>query len=1401
VSYFLGIDIGSVSVDLAVVGGEKRILETRYVRHRGEPGVCARGLLADLVARRGAPEAVACTGSGGRTAAGLLGARFVNEVVAQARATTHLHPEVRSVVEIGGQDAKLIALEPGEGGVPRVVDFAMNTVCAAGTGSFLDQQAARLGVSIEDEFGRLALESEHPATIAGRCSVFAKTDMIHLQQLATPACDIIAGLCLAMARNFRSNIARGKKLARPVALQGGVAANAGMRRAFREALGLGAGELVVPEHFAAMGAIGAALALIEEPAPYVWPGLDALAAHTTRRAGEHEALAPLPKQDYVREIESAPPPPGGERIEAYLGVDVGSISTNVVVIDRGGRVLARRYLMTAGRPIEAVRRGIEEVGGEVAHRVEILGAGTTGSGRYLTGDFIGADAVKNEITAHARGAAHHDAKVDTIFEIGGQDSKYVRLENGAIVDFAMNKVCAAGTGSFLEEQAEKLGLDIKGEFADLAFTSERPAALGERCTVFMESDLNAGQQRGVPKRDLVAGLAYSIVKNYLNRVVENRGVGERIFFQGGTAANKAVKAAFEAVTGKSVTVPPHHDVLGAVGVALIARDERVRGAASRFKGFDLARRRYTTSSFECKACSNNCEIRRVEIEGEKPLHYGSRCGKFDEEKRSKLGEGLPDLFAERRRFLLEGHDEDAPVATGARTIGLPQVSLFLELYPFWRAFFIELGWRVVISSDTNKSLVREGLTHITAETCFPIKVAHGHVADLLARGVDAIFLPSIVDMPRLSEEMEKSYNCPYVQALPYMIHSAMDLPERVKLVAPVVHLSKGEAHLVRVLASLGRELGAKRANVRRAIAAATDAQHRFYAAVAERGRRALAELPEGTPCAVLVSRPYNGCDPGLNLDLPSKLRDLGCIAMPMDFLPLDEVELGRDWWHMYWKYGQKILAAGRIIARDERLHAVYITNFGCGPDSFISKFFARELGEKPFLTLEVDEHSADVGAITRLEAFLDSIRNAPAAGRAAYRVNVLGTAHHRTAGRTVYIPYMDDHTYGLAAAMRAVGLEAEVLPVSDEKSVELGRRYTTGKECYPCVITTGDFVKKALSDDFDPTRSAFFMPTAMGPCRFGQYNKFHRMVLDDLGFGEVEILAFRQNTGFHHDTGQFGAGFMRLAWRAIVAVDVLGRLVRAIRPYEAECGTADRAYARSMELVCDAIAANGDVAAATEEAARLLAAVPADRSKSRPRIGIIGEVYVRCHKFANEGLVRGIERLGGEASLPPFEEWMNYVSWVRRADAVESRRFGEYAKELAVRAVQGYERGRIARRAARATGRSFADLGTEAVIELASPYLDASFRGEAVLSMGRAVEYAEQDFAGIVNLAPFNCLPSTVVASLMRRFRLNHRGIPTLDLYFDGSGGAAIEERLEAFMFQATSFLEARRSAPVPEVR
>jgi predicted CoA-substrate-specific enzyme activase len=1389
----LGIDAGSVSVNTVLINDGK-VTANDYTRIKADPVATLVGVLEKILKSipADAIRAVGTTGSGGKLIARLLDGDFVNEVIAQAKSIEHFYPEVRTAIDIGGEDSKIILLRYDDRSQAMVIeDFAMNTICAAGTGSFLDQQAVRLGVSIEDKFGELALRSKKPPRIAGRCSVFAKTDMIHLQQEGAPDYDIIAGLCFALARNFKNSICKGKHFTPPVIFQGGVAANKGMVRAFREILQLKENELIIPRYSASMGAIGAAILCKDKAGKS--PNLERLKKYLENHKYENEGLPPLTDhkpQTSVLRPQTSGLKPGGNRVKGYLGIDVGSISTNVVVINKNGDLLARRYLMTAGRPIEAVRQGIREVGEEVAGFVEVAGVGTTGSGRYLTGDFVGADVIKNEITAQARASVHIDPTVDTIFEIGGQDSKFISIEDTAVVDFEMNKVCAAGTGSFLEEQAERLSIKIEKEFGNLALSSNSPVRLGERCTVFMESDLLHHQQAMAEREDLVAGLSYSIVYNYLNMVVGKRRIGKNIFFQGAVAFNQGVVAAFEKVLGKKLTVPPNNDVTGAIGVALVAKEGASGWNETKFKGWEkITNTQYELRSFECPDCPNHCEIREVIIEGSKPLHYGSRCEKYNVDKQGKKGlEGIPDCFAERVKLLLESYSSPnsttslrgASATKQAPRVGIPYALIFHEQFPFWKAFFTELGFKVILSQKTNKTTIRKGLEKVVAETCFPVKVAHGHIMDLLEKNVDYIFLPMVVNMRQPNVSMTQSFNCPYVQAFPYIAKSAIDFEKHgVKVLNPTVAFGWGESTAAKMLMRFGKELNKEGKDLSRAISSAWKAQADFYGGLRKRGKEILNSLPPDRIPIVIVSRPYNGCDNGINLNLPRKLRDLGAFPIPMDYLPLDTVDLSDEWPDMYWRYGQKILSAAEII---------YITNFGCGPDSFITRFFREKMTGKPYLEIEVDEHSADVGAITRCEAFLDSLENVKSRGKPLSPEKRKAYVHSpgRKSDRTVYIPRMGDGAFALQAALRAQGIKAEMFPESNEETLRLGRNFTSGKECYPCILTTGDMVRITKRDDFDPERAAFFMPSTSGPCRFGQYNRLQRMVLDELGFEKVPIISPNQAHNLQEEMKGYGKNMFRNAWRGIVAIDILNRMSRQTRPYEATAGETDSAYKKCLSWVLEAVEEKRSPHLALRKSVDAFKRIETNGNEQKPIIGIVGEIFVRSNEFSNNGIVREIEELGGEVWLAPLGEWFFHVNRTLKAYSLLTKRYRDFVSASVTNLIQRYDEKKLAKE----TENFLHHPHEPSIRELwanSERYLPGWF-GETALSVGKSADYVRKGISGLINVMPFTCLPGTIATAIFKRFQEDHDGIPCLMMAYDGLEQTNTRTRLEAFMHQANQY-------------
>jgi predicted CoA-substrate-specific enzyme activase len=1414
---FIGLDAGSVSVKLVILDESGGVLYKCYERHKGHPLNVALTMLKSATSGKDQKNhrkdfSLAVTGSAGRLIASIFGISPANEIVSHAFSTHRLYPDVRTIIEMGGEDSKLIFL--GEDG-RSVRDFSMNSVCAAGTGSFLDQQAERMRLTIE-EFSSLALKSERPPRIAGRCSVFAKSDMIHLQQIATPVEDIVSGLCFAVARNFKGSISRGMKIIPPAAFQGGVAANLGMVRAFKEIFRLE--DLLVPENYALMGAIGAALKNINEEAVQhfdISALEDFIGSYRTAEEG-HPPLnyekGTINEEREAVSFSSFIPDPASllsSKIKAWLGIDIGSISTNLALTDDSGRLLAKRYLMTAGRPIDAVKQGLAEIGEEIGDKVQIMGVGTTGSGRYMIADYVGADIVKNEITAQATAAAFIDRDVDTIFEIGGQDSKFISLENGVVTDFEMNKACAAGTGSFLEEQAEKLNISIKGEFQERALSAGNPCRLGERCTVFMENSLMANLQKGSDKNDLLAGLAYSIVQNYINRVVSGKKIGNNIFFQGGVAFNKSVVAAFEKYLDKKITVPPHHDVTGAIGMALIAKrhmesiatetgssgcaeSKDHRGTVSppdrvsTFKGFELSKIPYEISSFECKGCPNICEINRIKIEGEKGfLFYGGRCEKYDIKKKKEAV--FPDLFAFRDEMLWKEHNERAGKkyrGTGTRIkIGIPYIFFFHDFLPFWSTLLWELGFDVEVSPKTNRQIVNLGSEKVLAEACFPVKVAYGHIRYLLDAEVDAVFLPSFIDLSTGGDGFEKGLSCPYTQTMPYVSRIAF---EGVKTITPVIILNRGRKFLEDEIKKSFRDFGIKKSRIKDAINTASEAQARFSQAIREKGLEVISSVKNRS--VVLIGRSYNALDSGVNLEIPKKLADLGIMPIPFDFLPLGKQSIEKEWPNMYWRSGQSILKSARYVREHGNLFAVYIGNFLCGPDSFILKYFGKEMGEKPYLNIEIDEHSADAGIITRCEAFLDSIGNRPGlfTGNMITAQKSAAPRFAATKKRIVYIPRMSDHSFAIAAAFERCGIYAEVLPESDKKTIDIGRKHVSGKECYPCTVTTGDMVKKVSEPGFISGRSSFFMPSGTGPCRFGQYNIFHRFVLDSLGYGDVPIFSPNQDTSFYADLGIVGKDFTTNCWKGIISYELLTKSLHETRPYEKIKGSADQLYAHYLDEIYLSLTTNGRNLESTLADIRKDFEDIATRDDKKPVVGIVGEIFVRSHIFSNENLVRKVESLGGEAWLAPVEEWIYYVNFMGLKKALLKREKSAIINFLLKKFVQKRIEHKFARHF-EGFLKTLKEPETKEIIAKASPYLHSSFEGEAVLSIGKSVDFIERGTSGIINAMPFGCMPGTIVTAVMRGVSRDY-GIPCISIPYDGTESSTIDIQLEAFIDQAKEY-------------
>ena len=1060
----IGLDCGNTTVKLVLLSPTGELLWSKIAAHRGSAIPAARRLLGELLQWDsgvcGCP--VVLTGSAGERLLEICpGLSNLGDIPAIHRGVILLAPEARSVIEIGSQSARFLTGFGSE--LPP--QFAVNEHCAGGTGSFFEDQMSRLGLRIED-YSNLVAQAESIPRLSGRCAVFAKTDIIHRQQEGIPTPDILLGLCYAMVRNYKAVIVRSLPVERPVALCGGVAQNAGVVQAVKAVFGLEEEDLIIPDPFLHAAAVGAALAAQEAETCSMGELLASLCGQPAA-AGRLVRRSPLSQPAGVSLTD--PASSGVIPLEGCaLGIDVGSTSTDLVLMDPDGGLIDFQYLRTAGDPEGAVRRGLEHLR-ERFGELPLLAVGVTGSGRERIGRLIGADAVRDEITAQARAAVHWVPDADTVFEIGGQDSKYISLQGGQVADFQMNKICAAGTGSFVEEQAARMGIPLE-EFGPLALTAQAPVELGERCTVFIETAIQSALAQGASQAEVAAGLCQSIVRNYLHKVVGSKLVGRRIVLQGGVAYNPGIVAAFRQEFGDRLTVSPCFSISGAFGVALLAL-ETAEGP-SRFHGF-------TGQGEESPALSP--EVQRNIA-----------------------------FYQRGPQLLLEGYDP-APVPR-RKTVGVPFALMIHKFFPMANAFFRHLGYNVLLSPPTNEEIIRLSQQTAQAETCYPVKLIHGHMAWLAEQGVDYIFLPSIHTMKHETSRVEHNYGCVYMQTAPRLAARALRLEERgITLLNPVFDLDFGQEAMASAMLGLGKQLGISKVRCLPALMSGAQAVRRHTAAVEKQGRDLLASLGPEDKVLVLITRNYGLSDPVLNMGIPRLLLERGYKVLTLSHLPAHDLDLSADHPNLYWPFGQHILSGAKLVAHHPNLYAVYLTNHGCGPDTTLSYLFRQEMGEKPYLHIEVDEHFSPVGVITRIEAFLQSLESRPVRPLPeGFRLTAVPShptavvaAPDRTRG-PLYVPDLPPFTpYLLDYFRHTRGVEARAMPLGGH-SLALGRAETSSKEYLPFPALLGGILDIALRET-GPFQG--LLPATQGAEADGQYPWAAESVLRRRGLERVTLAA------------------------------------------------------------------------------------------------------------------------------------------------------------------------------------------------------------------------------------------------------------------------------------------------------
>ena len=1392
----LGLDLGIQSIKLSVLDQERKILVKDSQPVRGNfPAALETILRRNQASLSGKKLLISVTGAGRNSLDFPDEVLKVNEISALAAGVGLIFPQARSVFDIGAESARWVELgrASGRDPFPEVLDFALNERCAAGTGLFLEQQAYRLRLSVED-FSALAARAKKGATIAGRCSVFAKSDMIHLQQKGIPPEEIAYGVCLALVRSVTSSLLKGKDISWPLALAGNIIKNAGVVRAFQETLKTDPEQLLLSElspYLPAIGAASLAMAGRKENRLLV---ADSVLSGIRPAAGQRPStLKPL------GELSACPASEPTDRINfparGYLGIDIGSVSTNLVIIDEAGQVLSGVYLPTRGRLLEVLQEGLLELFSRFPAGLTILGTGTTGSGRYLAGRLLRADIIKNEITSQMRSTCHYFLDVDTIFEIGGQDSKFIQVENGRVVDFNLNKICAAGTGSFLEEQAAQMGFWVEKDFAVLASRSLQPSDLGSRCTVFMESELLNEAARGQPLSDLVAGLAYSIARNYLEKVVERRPVGQKIVFQGGVASNPAVVRAFSFLLGKEIRVHPYHRISGAIGAALEAR-EAVRKSGQKSLGLEDIKNRlfqsFKLNQFECRQCSNRCQVVAVES-GKERVYFGDICERYTSSSRLEVSaEDVHNPLAFRKKLLdsLSVEPADGP------TVGLPRASVFQEFLPFWITFFSRLGYRVKVSPETDPEIMEAGIKLQPAETCLPVKIAIGHLKFLQDDPeVDLVFLPSLVDLH--SGRRESFYFCPYTENLPHMIPEAV----REKLLTAPVYLEPVEESQRLSWKNLAALLKEPEENIARAWAEARRAQTDFGRQLKEEGHRLLARsFQSKRPVWLISGRPYLLYDNFVNLNFWSHLGKLNITPLPADYLELENIELAEETLEGSavppWRYPRKMLKAAVWSGSRQGVYPVFLTNYGCGLDAFCLKQLKELPASSPQLLLEFDEHRGEAGLITRLEAFADEVSQHRAGNRPAARLKKVENPEtwpvEQVKKLPFVLPYFADHARAFAGALKKAGLKAEVLPPPDDRSLELGEKYSSGKECHAYSFILGDLLKLALDKKSD-TPLIFFFPGARYSCLLQQYGPAMRQLLKELDSNLILVLTPTLNYFWE----LLGFEGLKSLYQGLVAVDHLTRIACQLRPYEVNKGEVSRAFEESLNLIEESLP--GDELAEALEKIRIRFGRIEVRQEERPLIGIAGDIYTRQNSFANNQLFEQLEELGCEVWPSSF--------LVDEIDFSFSRAFYEKLSGGNLLETVKYAGLNLVREVNLAQVRKkleFSDLKLkeprfEELLRSTLAYLNYNNNQSLFLNVARMVDLARRGADGIINVICFNCMLGTTSAAISRRIKKDFGELPLPTLIFGESETVATRSRLEAFVEQVRTRYRKRNRALLEE--
>ncbi|MFC1811717.1 acyl-CoA dehydratase activase [Thermodesulfobacteriota bacterium] len=1345
---------------------------------------------------------------------------------------------IPAVISAGGETFMVYVLDR----FGQISNVVTGNKCASGTGEFFLQQLRRMDVTLE-EAAQWASEIE-PHHVSGRCSVFCKSDCTHATNKGVPKSKVTAGLCKMMADKILELLKRIDR--QNIMITGGSAHNRMMIENLRKEIS----NLIVPEEAPYFEALGAALWGLENDTSK-FPGISEL---FSTDAASFDTLPPL--RDFENRVEFKTIEKGEVRPgdECILGLDVGSTTTKAVLLRKSDNaMLAHVYLLTSGDPVGASRQCYQSILDQVKavidpSEITIDGLGVCGSGRQIAGLHALTNGVINEIIAHAAAAVYFDPQVDTIFEIGGQDAKYTYITNAVASDYAMNEACSAGTGSFLEESAyETLGVKME-DIAGIALKGENPPNFNDQCAAFITSDIKNAIHEGVSHEDIVAGLVYSICMNYSNRVKGNRPMGEKVFMQGGVCYNRAVPLAMASLVGKPIIVPPEPGLMGAFGVALEVKERIERGLLESHQ-FDLEiladREVKHGKSFICKGgkekCDRRCEIAIIEIEGSK-YSFGGACNRYYNLRHNiKYDVHSLDLVRVRERLIFDKYGvepvgdavQEAPAASrdGRRgRIGINRSFLVNTYYPLYSTFFAELGFDPVVPALPSQ----EGIDRKNAAFCYPAELTHGFFYSLLEmkNPPEYIFLPHFKAVPAL-DGYSSSQVCPFIQGETFYLQATfrakLDELKRkgTQILTPLVDLTKGLETARAPLVEAAVQMGVRRKEADKAFNVALQQQKACMAEMEEIGINALKalEADPDTAAVVIFARPYNGFVKEAHMGIPHKFASRGVLVMPLDFLPVNDEKSKR---HMYWGMGQRLLKAGRFVKRHPQLFGTFISNFSCGPDSFVIGYFRDIMGRKPSLTLELDSHTADAGLETRIEAFLDIVhayRKLVAEQKIVQKVRKFvpartmldnGVATVITSSGeilpmtdprvTVLLPSMGKlSSEALGAIFRGMDFNAVVHPPSDEAVLKLGRANTSCKECLPLILTTGTLLNYIQNTKHNDEMLVYFMPTSSGPCRFGQYYIFMEDLIKRLGIPNVAPFSLTVQNSYLG----LGSDFRKKVWWSVVASDAMEDIRSMLLANATDAREAIHIFDEEWDMILKELekADFPKLEAKLIQTAERFSQIPLKGPpEAVPTISLIGEIFVRRDALSRQFLTEHLAENGFATVCSPIAEWILYADYLVDKDLVDNgmSKMKKLAFMLKKRSM-ARDKKRIKLILSRSGLVQAEPLNIDTIIRNAAPYISQNLTGEAVLTVGSSLTEIASHASGVIAIGPFGCMPNRLSEAILneamsregklatdpnnaslRAILTNVDALPFLAIESDGSPfPQLINAKLETFCLRA----------------